>query len=519
MSSSPSHLSIEKKHWWLTNKKMVDMYVKDARSLIGSEEHSNITSAINLLDAALVLSPRYEIAMEMKAMTLLRLRRFNEVADMLRDYIPSLKMASDENNSCSSSSSSDNNSFARERVKLLSGDSPDRSEQSFKCFSVSDLKKKIISGIVKNRNREDQWRYLILGQACCHLGLMEDAMALLQTGKRIASAAFRRKSVCRSDDSFTSAETCTSQSLPRSYTEHVCSLITHIKLLLRRKTAAIAASEAGLYTESIRHFSKIIDGKRIVPQHFLAECYIHRASSYRSSGRIAESISDCNRTLALDPSSIEALTIRSSLFETIHCFTDSLHDLEHLKLLYNSILRDRKLPGPIWKRQNFTYNEIPAKLRSITTKIEELKLRVASGEINNVDYYALFGLRRGCSRSELERSHLLLTLRHKPDKSTSFIDRCEFSDEVDIETVKDRAKMSGLLLYRLIQKGFTNLMRVALDEEAFEKQRKKAKQDEEIEKKNAFQGVFCRDLAVVGTLLLQNGFNRSIHVKYEGLSC
>lgn len=344
-------------------------------------------------------------------------------------------------------------------------------------------------------------------------------MALLQTGKRIASAAFRRESVCRSDDSFTSRETYALQSPPRSHTEHVCSLITHVKLLLRRKTAAIAASEAGLYTESIRHFSKIIDGKRIVPQHFLVECCIHRASVYRSLGRIAESISDCNRTLALDPSSVEALTIRSSLFETIHCFTDSLHDLEHLKLLYNSILRDRKLPGPIWKPQTVTYNEIPAKLRSITTKIEELKLRVASGEINNVDYYALFGLRRGCSRSELERSHLLLTLRHKPDKSTSFIDRCEFSDEVDIENVKDRAKMSGLLLYRLIQKGFTSLMRVVLDDEAFEKQRKKMKHDEQVEKKNAFQGVFCRDLAVVGSLLSQNGFNRSIPVKYEGLSC
>jgi hypothetical protein len=34
-----------------------------------------------------------------------------------------------------------------------------------------------------------------------------------------------------------------------------------------------------------------------------------------------------------------------------------------------------------------------------------------------------------------------------------------------------------------------------------------------------FQGVFCRDLAVVGNLLTQVGFNRPIPVKYEALSC
>jgi len=49
---------------------------------------------------------------------------------------------------------------------------------------------------------EAQWRYLVLGQACFHLGLMEDAVVLLQTGRRLATAAFRRESVCLSEDSF-----------------------------------------------------------------------------------------------------------------------------------------------------------------------------------------------------------------------------------------------------------------------------------------------------------------------------
>lgn len=369
-------------------------------------------------------------------------------------------------------------------------------------------------------------------------------MALLQTGKRLASAAFRRESICWSDDSFTSTSDSFNISInnqpqtpPQADSESICNLLSHIKLLLRRKTAAIAAMEAGLYAESIRHFSKIVDGRRSAPQIFLADCYMHRAVAYQSSNRLAEAIADCNRTLALNPSCIEALTTRASLYKTIHCLTDSLHDLEHLRLVYNSIIRDRKLPGPAWKRQTISYHEIPGKLCSISTKINELKQKIASGEIGNVDYYALIGLRRGCSRSELERSYLLLTLRHKPDKSTHFIDRCEFSDEVDIDSVKDRARMSSLLLYRLIQRGYTKLMKIILDEEACEKQRKKTsaalqqaiKHDEHqqllnknrnhVEKKNAFQGVFCRDLAVVGSLLSQTGFNRPIQVKYEGLSC
>ncbi|XP_076905472.1 uncharacterized protein LOC143561231 [Bidens hawaiensis] len=544
-SSSPSHSygCVEKKYWWLSNKKIVDKYVKDARALISSQDQSDIASALNLLDAALTLSPRFEQALELKARSLLYLRRYKEVADMLQDYIPSLKISSDD----SSTSSSDGNSqpLSRERVNLL--DSLDNGEPSFKCFSVSDLKKKVRAGLGKHCDKEGQWRYLVLGQACCHLGLMEDAMVLLQTGKRLASAAFRRESICWSDDSFSfSADIITDgnqpQTPPQTESESICHLLGHIKLLVRRKTAAIATLEAGLFTEAIRHFSKIVDGKRGAPQGFLAECYLHRAAAYQSAGRIAEAIADCNRTLALEPSCIDALSTRASLFESIRCFPDSLHDLEHLKLLYNSILRDRKLPGPAWKRHNVRYREIPGKLCSLASKSQELKQRIASGETgNNVDYHALIGLRRGCSRSELERAHLSLALRHKPDKSISFIDRCELTDEVDVDSIRDRARMSALLLYRLIQRGYTNVMNMILEEEVVEKERKKASaalqqemqlqhepiktvtkiddQDCENKKSSVYQGVFCRDIAVVGNLLSQARFNRPISVKYEALTC
>lgn len=395
-------------------------------------------------------------------------------------------------------------------------------------------------------------------------------MALLQTGKRLASAAFRRESISWSDDSFQHSDHQISNDMsiapatpPRtvSESETVTQLLIHLKLLIRRRTAALAALDAGLYSEAIRHFSKIVDSRRGTPQGFLAQCYMHRASAYRQSGRITEAIADCNRTLALEPSCIQALDTRASLFETIRCLPDCLHDLEHLKLLYNSILRDRKLPGPVWKRQYVSYREIPGKLCALTVKINELKQRVASGETRNVDYYALIGLKRGCSRSELERAYLLLYLRHKPDKAMNFIERCELADDHDIDSIRDQAKMSALLLYRLLQKGYSNVMTTIMDEEAAEKQWKKASaalkaqsaqvtiqvqqhtQEPKFESESkpdcnrvdsseakaltscsnsstsVFQGVFCRDLAVVGNLLSQTRFNRPLPMKYEALSC
>ncbi|KAL9227619.1 hypothetical protein vseg_003288 [Gypsophila vaccaria] len=592
-STSPSSSPFEKKHWWLSTKKIVERHVREAKAMISTRDETEINSALNVLETALALSPRFELALELKARSLLFLRRYRHVADMLHDYIPSYKLAhcnsgDSSSSSSSSSASSSSDTSSRERVKLLGPefesqqqhyDNNNNNNISFKCFSVSDLKKKVLSGFYKTCDKEGQWRYLVLGQACCHLGLMEDALVLLQHGKRLASAAFRRESICWSDDSFSFAidsdnmsESIVNHHQPLTETESISHLIAHIKLLLRRRAAALAALDAGLYTESIRHFSKILEGRRAAPQAFLAECYLHRSTAYKLAGRVAESIADLNRTLALDPNSTTALQARAGLFEMIGCITDAVHDLEHVKLLFNSILRDRKPPGPAWKPRSVPYREIPGRLMSLGTKMNDLKQRIAMGETGkNVDYYSLIGLRRGCSRSELDRAHLLLVLKHKPEKSIGFLDRCEFGDVKDFDSAKDSARMSSVLLFRLIQKGYTSLLGSIAREETAEKERKQAEsalQDAQIQHQRQveaqkqrvqinkvvpepsvvpkvevdrldtrpvfdniirnndnnvgsfpFQGVFCRDLAVVGSLLSQAGFNRPISVKFEGLSC
>ncbi|KAG6405173.1 hypothetical protein SASPL_132759 [Salvia splendens] len=93
-----------------------------------------------------------EVALELKARCLLHLRRFMEVADMVQDYIPSLKIVSADDSSSSTSSDNSSTQLSRERVKLLSssGDSLSGDEPAFRCFSVSDLRKKVMAGLCKN---------------------------------------------------------------------------------------------------------------------------------------------------------------------------------------------------------------------------------------------------------------------------------------------------------------------------------------------------------------------------------
>ncbi|KAG6677914.1 hypothetical protein I3842_14G052100 [Carya illinoinensis] len=65
------------------------------RNLIATQKQSKISLALSLLDVALALSLGLKQALELKARVLLYLRRFKDVASMLQDYIPSLKMAND----------------------------------------------------------------------------------------------------------------------------------------------------------------------------------------------------------------------------------------------------------------------------------------------------------------------------------------------------------------------------------------------------------------------------------------
>ena len=63
-------------------------------------------------------------------------------------------------------------------------------------------------------------------------------------------------------------------------------LLTHMKLLRCRRAAAVAALDAGLPGEVVRHFNKVLDTRRsVLPHPFTMACLVGRAAAFRSVGR------------------------------------------------------------------------------------------------------------------------------------------------------------------------------------------------------------------------------------------
>ena len=157
---------------------VIDKYLREARAILAAAPEAgggDAVAALGLVDAALELSPRMEAALELRARALLALRRYREVAEMLRDYIPSCGKACSGDDTSSSSSSAAASLLSSgsgdlgtiSRAKLLSPDrhrsddaEPDaRPVRSFRCFDISELKRRVLAGLSKNPNTDTQWRY------------------------------------------------------------------------------------------------------------------------------------------------------------------------------------------------------------------------------------------------------------------------------------------------------------------------------------------------------------------------
>lgn len=431
---------------WVSSRKLAEKGLRHARQLLMSQDPADIHTALRLLDAILKSFPQWEKAIELKARALLCLRRFRDIVSLLQESVPSLKVHATLDNVSS-----------EDKINLLPSHSNLRRTRKVslsQCFSLIPLQRRVWVRCSSKGERE-QWKYIVLGQACCHLGMMEDAMILLSNGKRFASAAHRKQSSRFNEDSFILDGTHVVSDV-----DVVSHLLGNIKLLLRRRTAALAALDAGLYTEAARHFSKIIDGRKGTPQGFVAECYMHRAFAHQAANKFVDALADCNRCLALNPMCAEALSTRATLYETIGCLSDALEDLRSLKSLYEAIFASNMQ----WFRtQSSTNSDLQGCIDFINSRLASI-LERGNGQ-NIVDHHRILGLSRSCSTVEVERAYLLLSLKHRPDKSANFVDRCEFVDDRDIEVVKGEARALGLKLFKLLQKAYTWVMSWILEEE------------------------------------------------------
>ncbi|MCO5588015.1 hypothetical protein L7F22_041969 [Adiantum nelumboides] len=439
-------LAVLQRHLWVSNRKRAEKSLGHARQLLLSHDPTDTQTALRLLDAILKSFPQWEKAIELKARALLCLRRFRDIVSLLQESVPSLKAHRPLVKVTS-----------EEKIKLLPSNlNPPRTRKVSltQCFSLIPYQRRKWV-LCSTKGEREQWRCIVLGQACCHLGMMEDAMILLSKGKRFASVAHRMQSSHFSEDSF-----LLDGSHSAADVDVVSHLLGNIKLLLRRRTAALAALDAGLYTEAARHFSKIIDGRKGTPQGFVAECYMHRAFAHQAANKVVDALADCNRCLALNPMCAEALSTRATLYETIGCLSDSMEDLESLKALYEMI----SATNMQWVHSHGSTNsDLQGCIDFINSRLASM-LEQGNG-CSSVDHHRILGLSRGCSRAEVERAYLLLSLKHRPDKSAHFVDRCEFVDDRDMEAVKGEARASGMKLFKLLQKAYTWAISLILEEE------------------------------------------------------
>ncbi|KAH7433904.1 hypothetical protein KP509_07G091800 [Ceratopteris richardii] len=442
-------------HIWRSSQKLAEKYVVHAMQLISSHDPADIHSALNLLDAALNILPQWHKALEMKARALLCLRRFRDVINMLRDSIPIL-----EKQPTILANSMENLELLNNQSSEAGSDITHTGNKCFfHCFPVVKFKKKlIVSGI----SDCDQWKWIVLGQACCHLGMMEDAMFLLSNWKRVASTAFRKHSFRSQEDAF-----CSSANFSPEY-DLVNHLLCKVKVLVRRRKVAVAAFQSGRYAESVKQCSKILDGRKAVPQGFLSECFLLRAKAYQAHGKFIDAIADCNRTLILNPLCVEGLSIRATLFETIGCLQECASDLSQIKALYAPVLQSQRAPkGQIYYLLDAMKNtDLEACFGLITNKLAAVKEHLSYDEGSTLDCHSVLGVSKNCCRSDVERAHVLLSLRHNPEKATDFMDHCEFVDEREIDYIKDEANTQAEKFFQLIQRAYDGIMCVIAGDES-----------------------------------------------------
>ncbi|MCO5564666.1 hypothetical protein L7F22_018333 [Adiantum nelumboides] len=495
MSSSP--FTSLKRHCCFTTVQLAERNLRRAKELISTGEREDFKGSLHHLNTALELHPNFEKAFELKARVLLYLKRYKEVVELLHEFLPSAKLAEEHVNLPSRGPKLAQETRTRKQVlltklhrKVSSGlmlsmwekvqnfhseDSPERWGQ----ISISKLRQKLSPRSQRVDPKDGLgWRYLILGQACCHLGMMEDAMLLLQSGKRTASAASRRYSNGMRDDNFCSENSF--ETMHAGESDLVNHMLANIKLLLRRRAAAEAALEAGLYAESVRHFTKILDNQRNTPPGFVEDCYLHRAIAFQATGRVVDAIADCNRTLSLNPRCTKALSVRASLHEMVKSFSECLLDLQQLKMIYEALLR-RQLASVDWSASQWSSGQdysstvtIRGSLDYINSKIVATRRRLCSRTCS-LAARTILDLPQHCSMEDVEKAYLLLSLKHSPDKAAPFVEHCPYQDRNrDLETVKEEARASALRLSHLIHRAYTKLLSAISEEEAEEQYERRA---------------------------------------------
>lgn len=288
-----------------------------AAELLDKRNPGDATNALRIVDEALLISPHSERLLELKALALLILRKYEEVIQVCEQSLDSA-----ERNYC-----------------FVDNDNQLCNEDSLECPGQFPAK---------------LWRWRMCAKAHFHLGRLEESLDLLLKYEEINS---------------------TVQKYGIESMESLTSFTATIRDLLRHKAAGNKAFQEGKHAEAVEHYTAALacNGES---RPFSAVCFCNRAAASQALGYIADAIADCSRAIALDPNYAKAISRRATLHESVRDYGQATIDLQKLITLLESQQRSKtSQPGRLGSLSTSTQDLRQARERLAKAE-EEMKKEI-----------------------------------------------------------------------------------------------------------------------------------------------
>ncbi|KAL2347936.1 hypothetical protein Fmac_001936 [Flemingia macrophylla] len=152
------------------------------------------------------------------------------------------------------------------------------------------------------------WRCSMTLKSYFHLGKLEEGLSFLEKQEEKVSAINKSES---------------------KVLESLIPLADTVRELLHHKTLGNEAFQAGRHEEAVEHYTAALSCN-VESLPFAAVCFGNRAAAYKALGQITDAIADCNLAIALDGRYLKALSRRATLYEMIRNYDQAASDIRRV---------------------------------------------------------------------------------------------------------------------------------------------------------------------------------------------
>lgn len=380
----------------LKKTQQLDEYSDRASELLAKANATDSTSALRLINEALLFSPYSERLLEMKVQSLFSLRRHEEVVQLCEQ---SLSSAERNHGSVVNEQQHQDVSFGEP--------SADRGNTSLKL-----------------------WRWRMSAKSLFQLGRLDESLTLLMKHEKAISTSLLDKSPS---------------------TESLAPFISNICDLLRHKSAGNEAFQAGKHAEAVEHYTAALacNGDS---RPYNAVCFCNRAAASQALGHVADAIADCSRAIALDSDYPKAISRRATLHEMVRDYGQVCNDLRRLVTLLESHQNGKSGQSSRVSGANNNAHDLKQARDRLVKAEEEMQKDLP------VDHYLILGVDFSCSANEIKKAYRKAALKHHPDKAGQFLARGENGDDGSVwKEVGDDVRRDAERLFKMIGEAYAVL--------------------------------------------------------------